>query len=63
MAAGGRGYRGRLEEDTRADHFTDYDHSRGKQSQHRQQFAPGVWRIRLYRHADYPDERAKECLR
>ncbi|MEV1204852.1 hypothetical protein, partial [Microbispora rosea] len=23
----------------------------------------GVWRIRLYRHADYPDERAKECLR
>ncbi|MEU7910651.1 hypothetical protein [Microbispora bryophytorum] len=23
----------------------------------------GVWRIRLYRHADYPDERAKECTR
>ncbi|MEU6425923.1 hypothetical protein ABZ860_08465 [Microbispora sp. NPDC046973] len=23
----------------------------------------GVWRIRLYRHADYPDERAKECVR
>lgn len=23
----------------------------------------GVWRIRLYRHADHPDERAKECLR
>lgn len=23
----------------------------------------GVWLIRLYRHADYPDERAKECLR
>ncbi|MEU6407395.1 hypothetical protein [Microbispora sp. NPDC046933] len=23
----------------------------------------GVWRIRLYHHADYPDERAKECVR
>ncbi|MEV4459103.1 hypothetical protein [Microbispora sp. NPDC049633] len=23
----------------------------------------GVWRIRLYRHADYPDELAKECQR
>ncbi|WP_169950593.1 hypothetical protein [Microbispora sp. H11081] len=23
----------------------------------------GVWRIRLYRHAEYPDELAKECVR